>query len=347
MRDNCSFPDTESPQANLLKTDKECNLLRLNRWTLVIGGEGEMVVVEDRLVPLGTLCARVRLLLDLFEHEGTLKAEWWSGVSNLLLPAACLSGVETNASVADLYDAGLYCSSAADYDDRQSNLLNDYLSVLARFHFVWAAFEAIRRQSDAGHLLTSKYLGDRKALAECVPPVQLELLDRDYRRSLSLAQSNETILRPLMRGSEKLVIGKAGLLAAGFRNYIFHGHDAPPIPDDQNDQFRAQLAGEEVASWPAYRMACFTRLTFILILILTHAEVRGRHDVEFADVPFLRRDLDGEFRVPSSFVLNLATCWPEKSSRRLSRRMIIHLATGCEVSGEVLELVLKMAVGAG
>ena len=98
----------------------------------------------------------MRMLLYLFEHEGALRGEWWPRVSNLLLPAACLSRLETNASTADLYDAGEYCSQAADYDYHQSILLDDYLSVLAQFHFVWCAYEALRDQSDAGHLLTSK-----------------------------------------------------------------------------------------------------------------------------------------------------------------------------------------------
>ena len=51
--------------------------------------------------------------------------------------------------------------------------------------------------------------------------------------------------------------------------------------------------------------------------------------------------------MPIGFVLNLAPWWPEESSLTMSRRAIKHLAKGCDVSGEVLELIMEMAVGAG
>ena len=288
-----------------------------------------MEVEQDRPVPLGTLCARMRLLLDLFGHEGALRGAWWSGVANLLLPPACVSGIETNASAADLYNGWAYCSAAADYDDGQSILLNDYMSVLARFYFVWSAYEAVRRQSDAGRLLTSKDVGGRTILAGRVPPAQLELLNRVYRMSLASAQENKTILKSLKKRDEGLVVGKAGLIAAEFRNYTFHGNEALPTPDDWNGQFRARLAGDDVVSLQAYRMVCFTRLTFHLIQTLTHAELRRGYEVEIGYVPFLPWR-DCEFGVPSGFVLNLATCWPEERPLRLSSRALKHLAAGCD-----------------
>ena len=101
------------------------------------------------------------------------------------------------------------------------------MSQLARFHFVWSAYNAVRSQSEAGHLLTSKNVSDRITLAERVPPVQLELLARIYQISLPLAQRNERILESLKKGNEESAVGGAGLIVAGFRNYIFHGHEAP------------------------------------------------------------------------------------------------------------------------
>ena len=301
-----------------------------------------MEVEEHRRVPLRTLCARLRFLLGLFEQEGALQGAWWPGVSNLLLPTACLSSVETNASVADLYDAWVYCSHAAGYDDRQSTLLNDYLAQLAQFHFVWSAYEAIRRQSESGHLLTSKIVGDRMMLVERVPPTQLVLLDRVYLACESMAQRNKRILMPLKMNDEDSVVGKAGLIAAGFRNYIFHGNDAIPTPDDWNDQFPSRLAGDEILSYQAYRLAYFTRLTFHLAQILTHAELRRSHDIELGYVRFLPWGSDCELGVPSRFLLSLSTCWPEEKSLRLSCRALQHLAEGCDVSGEVLKLMMDL-----
>lgn len=94
-------------------------------------------------------------------------------------------------------------------------------------------------------------------------------------------------------------------------------------------------------------MAYFTRLTFHLIQILTHAELHREHEVEINYIPFLSRGTDWEFRVSSRFVLNLATCWPEENSLRLSRQAVKNLATGCEVSLESLELILETVDVAG
>ena len=82
---------------------------------------------RPRLVSLPSLCARVRLLLDVFAHEGAFRGNpsYWDSVGNLLLPPASVSRIVTNASVADLYGASDYCSSAADYDDAQSDALDD------------------------------------------------------------------------------------------------------------------------------------------------------------------------------------------------------------------------------
>ena len=76
-------------------------------------------------------------------------------MANLLLPPASLTKVVTDSSRADLYDAGLYCSSAADYDDVQSDLLDDYTLRLTRFHFVWHAYDTVRGETEPGRNLTA------------------------------------------------------------------------------------------------------------------------------------------------------------------------------------------------
>ena len=81
--------------------------------------------------------------------------------------------------------------------------------------------------------------------------------------------------------------------------------------------------------------------------ILTHGELRCRHEIEVGYIPFLSWGTDCEFQVPCSFVLNLATCWPEESSLMLSCQVIKDLSRGCHVSGEVLELITEAAGGPG
>lgn len=310
------------------------------------GKEGEPVKVEaHQLVALGTLCARLRFLLYWFERESALLGDCWVGASNLLLPAACLSRVETNASVADLYGEQMWCSPAAEYDELQSKLLDDYMFVLTRFHFVWTAYETIRSKSSAGDLLTSEDPSGRVEMSERVPTAQLESLERVFRTSLRLAQMDEAICNPSKIRAEPLVVGKAGRLAGQFRNYIFHGNEAPPIPEESDDPFRVPLDGDGVVSLKAYRVMTFTKLTLQLIQILTHADLHRRREVQWGDVPFLTWDGDCDFTVPSCLLLSLATCWPEKASAGLSRKVIEHLATGCGVSRETLERVTAIAVG--
>ena len=305
-----------------------------------------MKVEEGQLVGIATLCARMRVLLYLFEHDGALQGKCWTGAANLLLPAACMSGVETNAAVADLYPGQTYCSSALDYSDRQSMLLDNYVSALVRFHFVWCAFEVVRDESRAGTRLKSPDVGQRTSLASSVPPTQLALLDLVYRASHSSVQGNERILKPRRCEDESSVVGKAGLIAAGFRNYIFHGDEGPPNPDFDNEEFSFQVATEKVSSIEAYRMACFTRLTFHLIQVLTNAELCPGCTVAISDVPFLPWEGDRDVYVPCRFVLNLATWWPKEYPRRLSRQAIRNLSIGCEVLENVLVLIEEMALDA-
>ena len=218
-----------------------------------------MQVDASRLVSLQTLSARLRLLLNLFEHEGALAGDCaWSGIGNLLLPAACVARLEVDASAADLYEAGQHCSSSADYDDRQSRMLDDYMSALARYHFVWTAYETIRFDSDAGRLMTSGSSADREVFVARVPPALLKLLNQVYAVCGSLTRESDEIQRRLRRQQpEATVIGKSGRLASGFRNYVFHGDEQPPEPDDWDGQFQRGLDGTETVSLQSYRLVSF------------------------------------------------------------------------------------------
>ena len=173
-----------------------------------------MQIDTSRLVPIGTLCAWMRLLLDLFVHEGAFLegGHWHFAVENLLFPAACLSDVKTDAFSVDPYQAWMHCSHAADYDGRQSSLLDDYMSALARFHFVWTAYETVRSQSKAGRLLTSRDVDCRKAPVERIPCVHKRLVESIYRTSKSLVGEDEAILGRLKKGDESVILGEAGLL---------------------------------------------------------------------------------------------------------------------------------------
>ena len=304
-----------------------------------------MHVQSDSLVSLETLCARMRFLLDHFGRSGAIEGEpWWPGTANLLYPAACLSGLETDASVADLYGAWAYCAPAAAYDERQSLMLDDYMSALARYHFVWNAYEWARGRCAAGRLMTGKNASQRKTLASMVLATQLELVDRIYIACLPLAQENKTIRNRLnnIKG-EELGVGKAAVLAGTFRNYLFHGHEEPPEPDDWDVRFQKAPDGAGAVSLKSYRMVSLTRLTLHLVQTLMHAELRPRHEIEVCDLPFLRAGPDYEFELPCDLALNLTSFWPEDRSLRLSESAIRYLAKGSNLSGDVLDLLMEVA----
>ena len=209
-----------------------------------------------------------------------------------------MSRVDTDASTADLYDAALYCSSASDYDDKQSELLDDYMLELVRFHFVWNAYETVRSISEVGCKMTTKIPEDRLSLFGAVPIAHKELLTWVYKACLPLAEVKPIICRRLKNGNEDSVLGKAGLLMAGFRDYVFHGEEPPPEPDDLEETFNGMLDGARSLSVQAYRMLSFTQLTLQVIQVLIHADLREDASIPVNDVPFLSSFHDYEFDIP-------------------------------------------------
>ena len=299
-------------------------------------------IEASRLVSIGTLCTRMRFLLSLFASEQAFRhgRDWPDAVANLLYPAACVSHVETDAFAADLYQSGSYCEPAAEYDECQNKVLDDYMFALARFHFVWNAYETVRKTSEAGRLLISGSPRSRETLVERIPSMHQQLVEQAYHMSMSLVGTEETILRRLKNGTEVLNLGEAGLLAAGFRDYMFHGREDPPTPDDWDDQFGNTTDGKGVVSLQSYRATSFTRLTLHLIQALTHAELQPQAAVEAGDVLFLPRGDDIEFDVPCRFLVNLASVWPEELERGLPQEIIEECGTDCGLSKDILSSIM-------
>ena len=292
-------------------------------------------------VSLATVSARMRLLLELFQGHDVLRGDSsvWYSVANSLFPPASVSRVVTDASAADLYKAWSYCSSASAYDNRQSDLLDDYMLELVRFHFVWNAYELIRRRSQSGRQMTTKSNKARLELLNAVPPAHVDLVTSVYQISLSLATDNTAIRRRLLKGSEVSLLGKAGLLIAGFRDHVFHGNDNLPEPDDLVN--RVMHDGSQSLSVGAYRMAWFTRLTLHMIQSLAYAELTDEvPNVPVNDVPFLSRYYDCEFDIPCKFAITLANWFSDELTSRLSEAGIGYLAKGCDVPAETLASIV-------
>ncbi len=284
----------------------------------------------------------MRFLLGLFASEEAFRqeGEWPDAVANLLYPAACVSHVETDAFAADLYQSGATCEPAAEYDELQSKVLDDYMLALARFHFVWNAYETARKNSEAGHLLVSGNPRSRDTLVERIPSMHQGLVEQAYRASLALVGTEEEILRRLKKGTEVLNLGKAGLLAVGFRDYMFHGREEPPTPHDWDDWLGNKTEVKGGVSLQSFRVMSFTRLTLHLIQALTHAELVPQTAVEAGDVLFLPRGDDMEVAVPCGFLVNLASVWPEEPERGLPQETIEECGMDCGVSKNVLSSIM-------
>ena len=308
-----------------------------------------MKVDVNRLVSLQCLCARLHFLLRLFEQEGGLSGRpCWIGVANLLYPATCVTRVDTDASAADLYDSGSWCRPPRVYDDAQSRIFDDYVSALARYYFVWNAYELARKESMHGRLLTKTYTEGRELFAAKLPPTHLDVVDRVRDTCETLAQEDPKTQERL-KGKQNEVLGivKAGRLANDFRNYLFHGDEEHPTPDDFNDQLRMKRDAEESISLHSYRLVYFTRLTLHLIQALMHAEPGAQCAIEATDLPFLSRSVSVDFFLPFGFAVNLATCWPEERGLALSAKTVAEFAVGCNVPPESLKLIKEAAHNLG
>ena len=297
----------------------------------------------SRLVCVPSLCARLRLLLGFYGHEQYFQgsSEWWNWTLDLLLAPASIARVETDATLADLYGEDLYCSPAEDYNNTQSNLLDDYMLQLTRFHFVWHAYATVRDNSESGQKLKSKALEDRRSILSAQPIAHRELLDYVFSACKKLASSDPGILKRLRGGNETTVVGKAGHLVAGFRDYLFHGDEAPPQPNDLEDPLIQGLRLTPTSSVQACRMTAFTRLTLHMLQALLHADLRTGVSIPVDYFPFLPRSVDYEdgYYIPCSFVLNLSTFWPDKNHPPLDEQEIKYVAEDCNVSAATLSLL--------
>ena len=301
-----------------------------------------MRVSPNRLVPVSSLCARLRLLLALYDQDLCFRSTSgsWDAAANLLLPPASISRVDVNTSLADLHDADLYCAPAAHYNDVQSDLLDEYMLRLTRFHFVWHAYATVRDHSESGLKLTSSDLAARLPILSAQPRAHKELLSFGLSTCEKLAADNPRILKRLRKGNETTVVGKAGHLVAGFRDYLFHGHEAPPEPDDLEDPLIHRLRLPRASSVQASRMTAFSRLTLHMLQALLHADLRSGALIPVNYVRFLTPSVNDEYDIPCNFVLNLATFWPEADQPHLDEQEIGHLAAGCKVRVATLKRLL-------
>ena len=82
--------------------------------------------------------------IEYLEWDSYRAEDYWNGVSNCFFVAASIDRVETYPGVID--NAGSWCSSAAEYDERKGNFIAQYVKEATRYMWLWLAFEEINKK---------------------------------------------------------------------------------------------------------------------------------------------------------------------------------------------------------
>ena len=82
--------------------------------------------------------------IEYLEWDSYRAEDYWNGVSNCFFVAASIDRVETYPGVID--NAGSWCSSAAEYDDRKGDFIAQYVKEATRYMWLWIAFEEISKK---------------------------------------------------------------------------------------------------------------------------------------------------------------------------------------------------------
>ncbi len=199
---------------------------------------------------------------------------------------------------------------------------------------MWHAYVSVRTNTESGRKLTKGKSAARQTLLDTQPAAHKQLLEFSFHGCRALADNHPRICRRLRRGEETTVIGKAGHLVAGFRDYLFHGHDRAPELDDLPKSLSQELQLSPERSVQSARMIGFARLTVHMLQALLHAELAADVSVPADDVGFLSAISDTDCEIPCRFALNLATFWPDADQPRLDESEIEFLADGCDVTAD-------------
>ncbi len=101
-----------------------------------ISGDARLVDARDHTARLLRLIVR-----DVGIRESPLGDRSWDAVATPLQFAASIFEVKVDTSFVDDTGSVLYCSSAADFDDAQSQLNSVYVEEVTKFVWVWMALE--------------------------------------------------------------------------------------------------------------------------------------------------------------------------------------------------------------
>ena len=233
----------------------------------------------------------------------------------------------------------MYCSPAAKFDSDQSELLDDYLLQLARFHFVWNAFELASKCLVPKRVVKCKDSEVQRSYIQAVPIAHRKVMENVSHVCVALAKGDASFRKPIKEVDGSYFLGQVAQNMKIFRNHVFHGHENLPEPDDLTNVFKTKLDGKGILSVQSYRVILFTRLTLHMIQALAHTDLKRNATVPVSCIQFLTSYHDYEFDFPCKFALNLASSWSQKDESRPCAQAIESLAADCDVPQDIREII--------
>ena len=175
----------------------------------------------------------------------------WDAVAAPLQFAASMFGIRTDTTFVDDTDSGSYCSSAADFDEAQSQLMSVYVEEVTKFVWVWMALEMAidtlcvsSRWDRIGAAV--KFIRDKGARipfvglseAEQETYVKAPTVTRD-----ALSRHTKALGQEVPRELFFLYLCREG------RNYLVHGNAGMLVPDDWDPNSTDWCKGDDRVVW--------------------------------------------------------------------------------------------------
>ncbi|PZX12899.1 hypothetical protein LX81_03450 [Palleronia aestuarii] len=212
-------------------------------------------------------------------EPGTAIRSHWHSVSHLLRLASAIERVYISIPKLDPLRSGDSCEPPSAFNAIHDWLLQDYFTAHARFLLIWNAYELIRGSSAIGRHL----MGNHPLYTSSHRTPFWSLDYYPYLRELygDLDQAWVAEPHPFRTGGQPPALesrdlrklsgcsmaARAGLTLNRYRNYIFHGDEEPPSPDDSFDHFGdSPLAGRSIK---AIRMDAAANLAMLMICLFS------------------------------------------------------------------------------
>jgi hypothetical protein len=230
----------------------------------------------DGMIPLREHMTRLCLLADELSHWGS--SGDWHGVSENLHLAASLNDLSADT---DIDGTSMWCGSAAEFEDANSEVAEKHLAGVIIFSLVWAAYElAVEIASEPFGMKQPKGARGRELLVQLLgdkhfPHLRSAVLAAfELYGGRGINLSTREMRRMIAMGS---LAGIGAEHLREFRNAVAHGAMIKPLPEDWGD--KSEYCPDEDPAIRQFHVN--TRIALLLIQILMrstlnpHDELKG------------------------------------------------------------------------